>query len=229
MEQASVRTLDTFNRVDAYGNTYASGFPAGSYGATLFAKIKAAIPQASTLSGTQSAGHATAHGAALAKAYDRVLIRRDLSAINHAAHSLALMGVTGLEGKFKITDHHGDQALLGSARGFVTNATPLTAQFVQLGLPADFLTTLGTHITQLETDNTAKAGGGEQQAGATGGIAQTVHDASIALHILDTVVRNTYANNPTALAAWVMASHLERAPQKAKAPAPAPEPVAAKA
>src|ERR1035437_7806766 len=228
MEQASVRLLDTYKRVDAYGIAHAADFPVASFGATQFAKVNAAIPQASTLGGTQSAGGNSAHSAALDKAYDRVLIHHDLSAINHAAHSLALMGTTGLEGKFKITNQHGDQPLLSSARAFATNAAPFTAQFVQLGLPADFITTLTGHITSLETANTTKAGSGEIKAGATGGIAQTVHDASIALHILDTVVRNTYRNNPTALAAWVMASHLERAPRKTQTPTPT-TPAAAKA
>ena len=156
MEKTSAHLLDAFTRVDAYHTIYAASFPAGSLGETQFAKVKAAIPQTGTLSGTQSAGSAAEHDAALHKAYDRVLIHRDLSAINHAAHSLALMGVAGTAGAFKMTHQTGDQALLASARGFVTNATPLTASFVQVGLPADFLTTLGTHIAQLEADNAAK-------------------------------------------------------------------------
>jgi hypothetical protein len=224
MEQASVRILDTFKRVDAFAGNYAAGFPVGSLAATQLAKIRAAIPQTGNLGGTQSAGNAAAHDAALKKAYDRVLIRRDLSAINHAAHSLTLMGVAGAAGTFKLTDNHGDQPLLDCARGFVTNATPLTAQFTQVGLPADFLTTLTAHITALETDNTAKGSSQLTAVGATGGIAKTVHDASVALHILDTVMRNTYRDNPVALAAWVTANHVERGPHKAKTPAPAPAP-----
>lgn len=222
MEKASVHLLDTFTRVDAYHTTYAASFGAGSLGDTQFAKIKAAIPQTGTLSGTQAAGSAAEHNAALRKAYDRVLIHRDLSAINHAAHSLALMGVAGTAGTFKMTHQTGDQALLASARGFATNATPLTASFVQVGLPADFLTTLGTHIAQLEADNAAKGSSQVQATGATGGIAQAVQDASIALHILDTVVRNTFRDNPTALAAWITASHIERPAKKAKTTAPTP-------
>ena len=40
--------------------------------------------------------------------------------------------------------------------------------------------------------------------------------------ILDTVVRNTFRDNPTALAAWVTASHIERPAKKAKTTAPTP-------
>jgi hypothetical protein len=72
--------------------------------------------------------------------------------------------------------------------------------------------------------NTTKTGGVETKSGATGGIAQTIHDATTALHILDTVVKNTYINNPTALAAWITASHVERPPQKTKATVPAAKP-----
>lgn len=37
--------------------------------------------------------------------------------------------------------------------------------------------------------------------------------------ILDGIVRNVYANDPSKLAAWISASHVEKAPKK-KAPTP---------
>jgi len=37
---------------------------------------------------------------------------------------------------------------------------------------------------------------------------------------LDAIMRNKYARNPDKLTAWDSASHIERAPQRAKKPAP---------
>lgn len=221
MEQSHVRLLDTLKNINAFGTAHAADFPAGGIGATQFAAVAAAVTQTSNLGGTQISGKDTAHGAAMDKAATRISIRADLSAINHAAHSLALMGTAGLDGKFQMPRGSGDQALLNAARAFAADAVPFSAQFIQLGLPAGFIATLNADITALETANTAKAGGVETKSGATGGIAQTIHDATTAMQVLDTVVRNTYRNNATALAAWITASHVERPPQHAAKPAPA--------
>jgi hypothetical protein len=224
MENSSVRVLDTLKRVNTFGAAHTADFPAGSIGAAQFSKIAAAVTQTSNLGSTQVSGKNTAHSAAMDKAAARVSLRADLSAINHAAHSLALMGTAGLDGKFQMPRGSGDQPLLNAARAFATDAAAFSAQFIQLGLPAAFITTLNADITALEAANTTKTGGVETKAGATGGIAQTIHDATTALHILDTIVKNTYVNNPTALAAWITASHVERPPQKTKATAPTAKP-----
>ena len=44
------------------------------------------------------------------------------------------------------------------------------------------------------------------------GVAEVTH--------LDAIMRNKYARNPDKLSAWDSASHIERAPQRAKKPAP---------
>jgi len=95
-------------------------------------------------------------------------------------------------------------------RAFQTDAAPFSAQLISLGLAANFLSQLGDDITVFETAITAKTGGVGAQAGATGGLEETAHKAAIALHVLDTVVRNIYKNNPTKLAEWTTASHVEK-------------------
>lgn len=47
----------------------------------------------------------------------------------------------------------------------------------------------------------------------------TVRRAIIAVRSLDVIVRNKYANNVGKLAAWLSASHVEKAPKK-KEPTP---------
>lgn len=102
------------------------------------------------------------------------------------------------------------RALLNAARSFQTNATPLAAQFQTVGLPADFLTTLGNHIADYETAFSAKGKGAGDMGSATGGLADNAHQAAIALHVLDTVVRNQYKNDAQKLAEWTIASHVEK-------------------
>lgn len=42
----------------------------------------------------------------------------------------------------------------------------------------------------------------------------------VLLHTLDGIVKNRYANNPGKLAAWISASHVEKAPSTPTPPTP---------
>jgi hypothetical protein len=58
---------------------------------------------------------------------------------------------------------------------------------------------------------------------ATSGLEDTAHKAAVALHVLNTLVRNKYKNDPAKLAEWTTASHVEKHTPVPKAkPAPAP-------
>jgi hypothetical protein len=100
--------------------------------------------------------------------------------------------------------------LLNTARAFQADAPAFSTQFISLGLPATFITQLGTDITDFETAIKTKGTGVGAQAGATGGLEDTANKAAIALHVLKTIVPNTYKNNPAKLAEWASASHVEK-------------------
>ena len=58
---------------------------------------------------------------------------------------------------------------------------------------------------------------------STGGIDDTTHKAAVALHVVDTIVRNKYKNDAAKLAEWTIASHVEKHTPVARAkPAPTP-------
>jgi hypothetical protein len=87
--------------------------------------------------------------------------------------------------------NNGDQALLNSARAFAADAGAFQAQFVSVGLPATFVTQLNADITAFEAAVTAKGTALGAQAGATGGLEDAAHKAAVALHVLNTIVKNT--------------------------------------
>ena len=113
----------------------------------------------------------------------------------------------------------GDQALLNTARAFRADADPFSAQFISVGLHADFLAHLDTDIANFEAAISAKGAGVGAQAGATGGLEEAAHKAAVALHVLGTIVKNTYRNNAAKLAEWATASHVEK-----HTPVPQPKP-----
>jgi len=214
----------TFKTASAFGVKYAADFPAASVGGQQFALVSAAVPQTATLGAAQVSGEESVHAGVLSKVACRFNLRDDLHNISEAAHSLALLGTAGLDGKFRLPRSGGDQALLNSARAFQTDAAAFSAPFVSLGLHDDFLTHLGSDITDFETVITAKGAALGEQAGATGGLEDTANKAAIALHVLNTIVKNTYKNDPAKLAEWATASHVEKhtpVPRVKKAAAPA--------
>jgi len=210
MEHQVTSLTAAFKTVDAFGIANAADFLAASLGGQQFALIHTAVTGIAGLGAAQVSGASSAHAEVMSKVAGRFHLHDDLLGITTAAHSLALLGTAGLDGKFLMPRSGGDQALLNSARAFQTDAAAFSAQLISLGLPATFLTQLGTDITAFEASITAKGAGVGAQAGATGGLESTAHQAAIALHVLKTIVPNIYKNNPAKLAEWATASHVEK-------------------
>jgi len=214
----------TFKTTAAFGAKYATDFPTASMGGQQFALVSAAVPQTAALGAAQVSGTESAHAGALSKVAGRFHLHDDLHGIADAAHSLVLLGTPGLQGKFLMPRSGGDAALLNSARAFQTDAAAFSTQFIGLGLSATFITQLGTDITDFETAIKAKGAGSGARSGATGGLEDTANKAAIALHVLKTIVPNTYKNDPAKLAEWATASHVEK-----HTPVPRAKPAAAPA
>jgi len=210
MDQQEINLIATFKTVAGFGAKYAAEFPATSPGGIQFAVVAAAIPTTATLGAAQLAGADQKHGGVLSKAVARVLIHEDLVTLSDAAHSLALLGVPGLEGKFHLPRSGGDQAWLNAARVFNTDATALKTKFLEVGLLPDFPEQFAAHISALEAAISSKGSGTVAESGATGGLEDTTHKAAIALTVLNTIVRNTFKKSPIKLAEWVTASHVEK-------------------
>lgn len=225
MKQKIVSLLATFKTADAFGLKYATDFGPTTLGGQQFALVHAAVPQANTLGASQVSGAEILDSAILAKVAGRAHLRQDLLGITDAVHTLVLLGTAGLDGKFHMPRSAGDQALLNSARAFATDAVAFSAQFISVGLPADFIAHLNADITAFESAITTKGTGTGTQAAATGGLEDTAHKAAVALHVLNTIVKNTYKNNPARLAEWATASHIEKhTPVKREKPATPPTP-----
>ena len=91
-------------------------------------------------------------------------------------------------------------------------------------MPADFLEDLEADIEQFEEALTRRVQGRETHVTATAAIDDLVERGMNAVRELDAIMRNMFANNPAKLAAWMSASHVERAPRRRAAQPPAPPP-----
>jgi hypothetical protein len=224
MKKTEINLIATFKTTDAFGDENAPDFPGTGTGGKQFALVKAAVTATSGLGADQITADEEVHGGVLDEAALRLKLHDDLLNINKAAHSLALLGIEGLEGKFHMPRRNGDQELLNVARAFAADAMPFQAQFIDLKLAPTFIADLNKDIGDFEKSIQGKKTGKGKKVGATTGLSKTIRDAGIALHVLNTIVPNTYKNDPTKLAKWVVASHVEK-----HTPVPRPSTLAKKA
>lgn len=224
MTNIQTHETDTYQRVKNFGIAHAADLSATSVGGQQLAKVTAAVPQAKSQAVDQKSAAGDRTQATLTKAQIHPDLYGQLHDISENAHSLADLGVTGLDAKFRMPRSGGHGALLTAARQFLKDATPLKDKFIGLNLPTDFLDTLDKTIMNFENAQDDQAGGLAGQASATVGLAGTDSAARKALRVLDRIVRNTYKNNPTVLAEWTVASHIESGKAHHASPTPTPAP-----
>ena len=224
MTNVQTHETDAFQRSKNFSLKYTAKFPAGSVGATLFAQVAAAVPQAQGQAVDQKSAQSDREKATLTKAQIHPDLHDELKAISESAYTLADLGTPGLEAKFRMPRSAGHGALLTAARQFFKDATPMKAQFLTVNLPTDFLDTLDQTITNFDNATDDQSGGEGGQVSATVGLAGTNATARKALRNLRTIVRNTFKNDPAVLAEWELASHIDS--RKAHHAAPAPTPAA---
>jgi hypothetical protein len=112
-----------------------------------------------------------------------------------------------------------DANMLAKGRAFHTESLPYNADFIAYGLPATFRAELNAAADAFEASFSNTASATAEHVAATADTSAKVREGMVIVRTLDGIVRNVYANDPGKLAAWLSASHVEKAPKK---PAPTP-------
>jgi len=215
MDTLDTKRQEMFVRVQEYGVQFALAFPAGSYGAGQFAQLGGVIEELKTHALDQSRGRSSVRESSASKAAARDELMRRMEAISRTARVMAFT-VPGLEDKFRLARGVGDQALLLLARTFADDATPLKAEFTKRGLGPNFVEELREAADNFDAAINRKAQGRGKHVAATAAIDDIIERGLRCVRELDALVRNTFASDPSALAAWESASHVERLTRKNK-------------
>ncbi len=135
------------------------------------------------------------------------------------AKAIGDTAVPGITTLFRMPDPRTDQNIIAKATAMFNETAPFEADFVTVGLDANFriqLTAARDAFQQARDDaNSAAEGHGE----AVGAIEQLFREVMAISRQRGALVLLKYHNNPGKLAAWAIASHLEKAP-KAKTQTP---------
>jgi hypothetical protein len=215
---------EMFLRVREFGASRAAQFPATTLAGELFTRLNGVIDEMDTHTAAQASGRSSSMESTGSKAAARDELRRDLEAISRTARAMAI-STPGLEDKFRAPRSISDQALLALARAFAADALPLKAEFTRRGMPDDFLEDLASDIEEFEQAINQKIQKREEHVAATAAIDSVIERGVDTVRELDAIMRNKFADDPASLAAWLSASHTQRAPRQTTAsPSPPPPP-----
>lgn len=221
MNDSDRRRYEMLVRVKQFGIDNAADFT--GIATTKFAEVGSKVDQTETKSAAQQAGFAQSAQQFEVKDTAREDLRDEMAAIARTARSMEY-SFDGISEEFRFQRNLSDETMLARARAFATAAVAREADFIAYGLPATFIADLTAAANAFEATFASAASATAGQVAATAESAAFIREAMIAKRVLEGIVRNRYANDPGKLAAWISASHVEKAPKSPPLVTPPPTP-----
>ena len=122
--------------------------------------------------------------------------------------------IEGTAEKFKMPRPRTDQNLIAKATSFSNDSPPIKTQLIAAGLPSEAIGHLAIVRDEFQQAALAYDSAEEHHAEATGGMTDSFRKIMDYSRRRDKSVKLKYRNNAAKLAAWTVASHLNRAPRK---------------
>ena len=211
MAKAESVRYEMFLRVRDFGTTHRGRFPESSKGGQLFARVAQAVTQIETQDATRVKAF---HNGRTGKADARAALLRWMQDIARTARDVARTS-NDSQLRLRVPGRVPDKALLDHARLFLDTGKQFSAQFLELGLSAEwesgFTAALDTYEAALTGRRAIRTD--VKRAGATSAAAMA--DGTDAIRTLDIIVRNSLKGDPVAMSDWRAARHTPRVKAKA--------------
>lgn len=217
MKDSETRCLEMFLRVRQFGVAHAASFAEGSVGREMCTELDAVLAELEQHATAQASGKSASREGTSLKSVAQHSLQHSLAALRDTAREMSRTA-PGLAEKFRLPRSASGQEWLSLARSFAEEAAPLQAELARWGLPPNFLAELNAQIAAYEQSFNARAQKTGERVAATAAIDAAIERGMNAVRALDAVVRNTFRDDPAALAEWTSASHVERQSHRASAP-----------
>jgi len=194
-------------------------FAEGGAARQVYADLQAVIVEVEEKATAHGVGRSGARQGTQTISAAREALLEDLIAIREVGK------VLDIEDKFPYPPRNNDEALLQTAGVYATNATPLKVQLIAHELPATFLEDLAADKAAFQDAITDRLNSVGDHIAAREELDDALARGVESVRKLTSLMKVKYANNPGKLAEWMAASHIERAPRRAKAEAPPPTPL----
>jgi hypothetical protein len=181
---------------------------------TLAAEIDDIIRSVRDHAGDQDHGHAAFRSGSAVRAQRAAELLELMRTLNRIVRALDPEEFPGLKEKFRMPRGDGYERLLGRAAAFVDAAEPIKTVFIERGLEPDFIEQILARCDEMHAALATKNTGLAQRVGSTAGLAALTRRGTQLLRELDAILTHQYRHDPSLLAAWKSACHLERDPQR---------------
>ena len=218
MNDKQRRRFERLSRAANFGASVSADFPGTGKGGQALASLTAAIAEAEAQDTSRATNlRAQQHGASSRKDA-RAALQSQLAAISDTADAISLDHPEVKDSFKRPRTNVNDQNLLSTARSFAAAAAdpPLKARFVEYDMPADFLERLDAGIRSFDAAIDTQTTGANTRLASNAGLDDALKRAEQELEKFDAAVRNKFRSDPSRLAAWESARHLERAPRPNK-------------
>lgn len=206
------RYAERAQRSVLYMEAEAEAFPDGNKAATTTASIKDELNKLNEFEVARQTGGGKRQQGTAGRRSLRGKLRELTQSTSNTAETIAL-DRPDLKGIFSLAGvGRSDQILIATARAFADAAAPVVGLFVEYGMKATLVNDLRSladsldHYMELQTDG-LRARGGSNLA-----VEATLQRINLHIERLDTIVRNTFRDDPAKLAAWERAIRIESAP-----------------
>lgn len=217
MDGRQQRETDRNNRAGVFLSENAADFAGNAVATAKIAALAAANGRVEAVYQKQLAGDG-----AVRQGYDvyRDVFDRLLDELRSVRDFAGSMGreIPGLEKKFRLPRGGGRSGIIAAAGAFASDAAEYKQKFIDYGMDADFIEQLRDAAAAAQTALDGAQGAVGTRVGATDTLEADVDAASDIVESIDPIVRRVYRSNPTKLAAWTFASHVERHTPVARLP-----------
>jgi len=204
------RNFEAVLRTHTFMEANAADFPQTSKGGQSALRLTDYIAEIRQLDAAWVSSDNSKRQATAAKHNMRESLRAQVQAISMTNETIALDHPEH-KGKFLWSGKSiSDQALLAIARADAEDAAPVSARFIEYGLPEDFLVKLNATIGAFEQHIDEQSAAMGVRVTTRNGLKRLIGLAMLELERLNTAVHNKYRDNPTKLAAWESARRVER-------------------
>jgi hypothetical protein len=213
MKRVKVRKYQMLARAADFLAKYVSFFPSRTVAPEVLTRLTTAVQ---TLAGLLAVH--VAHNSAI-----RVAFKTRRAAHDGLFRQLELICLSARALRFEnfeLPGKTGDHSLIDTGRAFVTAAEPLKQEFIQQGLPVEFIDNLNTAVRDLEAAVINRSSTRASRSGSIQEFDKVLEQGMGDFLRLEALVANTMSDNPSVMAAWNSASRVERT-TVAKAPAEA--------
>lgn len=206
------RYYERGQRCDKVSDLRASDFPLDGKAAALAATVKELLASIAFLDVERVTGMGKRQRGTAGREAARASLQEMVEAVAKTAE-VAALDHPEIKGMFQLpgTDRT-DRTLIATARSFAERAVRFVAIFVEYSLPATFITDLGSRADQLESFISLQNEGVGARVNANASVEEQLRGLNEALERLNVIYHNRYRDNPSVLAEWESAYHLEAAP-----------------